>query len=112
LINAFKMAFGDRNDSLLLLKVVHSEQHPSELDRLKTACSTSNIRILDRLLSRPQMNTLLSISDCFVSLHRSEGFGIPIAEAMLLEKPVIVTSYSANMDFTTPANRLPRKAQN
>ena len=104
LINAFKMAFGDRNDSLLLLKVVHSEQHPSELDRLKTACSTSNIRILDRLLSRPQMNTLLSISDCFVSLHRSEGFGIPIAEAMLLEKPVIVTSYSANMDFTTPAN--------
>ena len=42
--------------------------------------------------------------DCFVSLHRSEGFGIPIAEAMLLEKPVIVTSYSANMDFTTPGN--------
>jgi glycosyltransferase involved in cell wall biosynthesis len=104
LIKAFKMAFGDRRDAMLLLKVVHSENYPSEFDILRAACSTSNVRILDRLLSRPEMNTLLSVSDCFVSLHRSEGFGIPIAEAMLLEKPVIVTAYSANMDFTTPAN--------
>jgi glycosyltransferase involved in cell wall biosynthesis len=104
LIKAFKMAFGDRDDTMLLLKIAHSESYPSELDLLKDACSTSNVRIFDRLLRRPEMNTLLSISDCFVSLHRSEGFGIPIAEAMLLEKPVIVTAYSANMDFTTPAN--------
>jgi hypothetical protein len=104
LIKAFKMAFGDRDDTMLLLKVAHSESYPAELDLLKAACSTSNVRIFDRLLSRREMNTLLSISDCFVSLHRAEGFGIPIAEAMLLEKPVIVTAYSANMDFTTPAN--------
>ena len=104
LIKAFKKAFGDRDDTMLLLKVAHSESYPAELDLLKAACSTSNIRIFDRLLSRREMNTLLSTSDCFVSLHRSEGFGIPIAEAMLLEKPVIVTAYSANMDFTTPAN--------
>jgi Glycosyl transferases group 1 len=104
LIKAFKTAFGDRDDTILLLKVAHSESYPSDLDRLKAACSTSNVRIFDRLLTRQEMNTLLSMSDCFVSLHRSEGFGIPIAEAMLLEKPVIVTAYSANMDFTTPAN--------
>ena len=42
--------------------------------------------------------------DCFVSLHRSEGFGRGIAEALLLEKPVIVTGYSGNMDFTNPQN--------
>jgi SAM-dependent methyltransferase len=104
LIKAFKLAFGDRSDAMLLLKVVHSKSYPSELNLLKAACSTSNIRIFDRVLTRQEMNTLTSISDCFVSLHRSEGFGIPIAEAMLLEKPVIVTAYSANMDFTTPAN--------
>jgi hypothetical protein len=104
LVKAFKTAFGDRDDTVLVLKVAHSESYPSELNRLKAACSTSNVRIFDRLLTRPEMNTLLSVSDCFVSLHRSEGFGIPIAEAMLLEKPVIVTAYSANMDFTTPAN--------
>ena len=104
LIKAFKMAFGEQSDALLILKVVHAESYPSELNVLKAACSSSNIRILDRVLSRPEMNTLLSLTDCLVSLHRSEGFGIPIAEAMLLEKPVIVTAYSANMDFTTPAN--------
>ena len=104
LIKAFKMAFGDRDDTMLLLKVAHSENYPAELDFLKAACSTSNVRIFDRLLRRSEMNALFSVSDCFVSLHRSEGFGIPIAEAMLLEKPVITTAYSANMDFTTPAN--------
>jgi glycosyltransferase involved in cell wall biosynthesis len=104
LIKAFKMAFGDRDDVMLLLKVAHSEIYLSEVDLLKTAACAKNIRIFDRLLQRPEMNALLSVSDCFVSLHRSEGFGIPIAEAMLLEKPVIVTAYSANMDFTTPAN--------
>jgi hypothetical protein len=104
LIEAFKRAFGHRDDTMLLLKVARSESYPSELDRLKTAACASNIRIFDRLLGRPEMNALFSISDCFVSLHRSEGFGIPIAEAMLLEKPVITTAYSANMDFTTPAN--------
>jgi len=104
LIEAFKMAFGDRNDVMLLLKVAHSENYPLEVDVLKTAACTKNIRIVDRLLKRPEMNALFSMCDCFVSLHRSEGFGIPIAEAMLLEKPVIVTAYSANMDFTTPGN--------
>jgi hypothetical protein len=104
LIKAFRMAFGDRSNVLLLLKVIRSESYPSELNMLRAACSTNNVRILDRVLSRLEMNTLISISDCFVSLHRSEGFGFSIAEAMLLEKPVIVTAYSANMDFTTPAN--------
>jgi Glycosyl transferases group 1 len=104
LIKAFTMAFGDRSNVLLLLKVLHSESYPLELNVLRAACSTRNVRILDCILSRPEINTLISISDCFASLHRSEGFGFPIAEAMLLEKPVIVTAYSANMDFTTPAN--------
>jgi glycosyltransferase involved in cell wall biosynthesis len=84
--------------------VIHSKSYPAELKALKAACINSNVRILDRVLNRPQLNALLSVSDCFASLHRSEGFGIPIAEAMVLEKPVIVTSYSGNMDFTTPAN--------
>jgi len=104
LIKAFKLAFGDREDVMLLLKVAHSDDYPAELELLKTAACSNNIRIFDRLLIRPEMDALFSISDCFVSLHRSEGFGIPIAEAMLLEKPVITTAYSANMDFTTPAN--------
>jgi glycosyltransferase involved in cell wall biosynthesis len=44
--------------------------------------------------------------DCYVSLHRSEGFGLTMAEAMLLGKPVITTGYSGNMDFTTTETAL------
>ena len=46
------------------------------------------------------MYGLIDVCDCYVSLHRSEGFGLGIAEAMYLSKPVIVTAYSGNMDFT------------
>ena len=47
---------------------------------------------------------LISLTDCYISLHRSEGFGLTLAEAMSLEKPVIATAYSGNLDFMTPAN--------
>jgi len=49
---------------------------------------------------------LLAASDCYVSLHRSEGLGLPMAEAMYLGKPVIATAYGGNMDFMTLNNSL------
>ena len=42
---------------------------------------------------------LIEGADCFVSLHRAEGFGYHMLEAMALETPVIATAYSGNMDF-------------
>jgi glycosyltransferase involved in cell wall biosynthesis len=104
LIEAFKIAFREKENAALILKVAHSKQYPAESEALMRACGKSNIRILDRMFSRQELNTLLSFCDCYVSLHRSEGFGIPIAEAMTLGKPVIVTGYSGNMDFTTLSN--------
>jgi glycosyltransferase involved in cell wall biosynthesis len=104
LIEAFRLAFGTKNEATLILKVAHSEQYPSEAEALKRACATNNVRIIDRILSRQEMNTLLYLCDCYASLHRSEGYGLPIAEAMTLGKPVVVTAYSGNMDFTNPAN--------
>jgi len=50
------------------------------------------------------VSSLLAAADCFVSLRRSEGFGLSIAEAVYLGKPVIVTAYSGNMDFTREGN--------
>jgi glycosyltransferase involved in cell wall biosynthesis len=58
--------------------------------------------MINKVLDRRSMIGLIERCDCFVSLHRSEGFGRGIAEAMLLGKPVIVTGYSGNMDFTNP----------
>jgi glycosyltransferase involved in cell wall biosynthesis len=57
-------------------------------------------------LARPRAIALLALSDCFLSLHRSEGFGRGPAEAMLLGKPVIATDYSGTRDFATPETAL------
>jgi glycosyltransferase involved in cell wall biosynthesis len=62
------------------------------------------IVVINDTLDRRSMIDLMKACHCFVSLHRSEGFGRGIAEALLLEKPVIVTGYSGNMDFTSPQN--------
>ena len=58
----------------------------------------------DHGLDRSVVNALYNLADCFISLHRSEGFGLSLAESMYLGKPCIATAYSSNMDFMTPAN--------
>ncbi|MCF8567862.1 glycosyltransferase family 4 protein [Alicyclobacillus tolerans] len=58
-----------------------------------------HVVIIDRVMTDNEIKNLIRNSDCFVSLHRSEGFGRGIAEAMFLGKPVIATAYSGNMDF-------------
>ena len=64
------------------------------------------VHIVDRVCTGREMEDLLRCCDCFLSLHRSEGFGRGLAEAMSLGKPVIATAYSGNMDFTRPDNSL------
>ncbi len=107
LIEAFKRAFTPRDDALLLLKCSHSEGAPEELRRLQEAARGANIRLTDRVLSREQTRQLMARADCYVALHRAEGFGLPLAEAMLMEKPVIATAYSGNTDFMTADNSFP-----
>jgi 2-polyprenyl-3-methyl-5-hydroxy-6-metoxy-1,4-benzoquinol methylase/glycosyltransferase involved in cell wall biosynthesis len=104
LVQAFRKAFSMREDVTLVLKAGHSEAHPFEATLLKQACAGANIRIIEPVLSREELNSLMHIADCYVSLHRSEGFGLTIAEAMSLGKPVIATGYSGNLEFMTPAN--------
>jgi GT2 family glycosyltransferase/glycosyltransferase involved in cell wall biosynthesis len=104
LIAAFKKAFAGGDDALLVLKCSHSRDCPAEFQAVTAASRGANIRILDGVFSREEVNALLALSDCYVSLHRSEGFGLPLAEAMSLEKPVIATAYSGNMDFMTLSN--------
>jgi hypothetical protein len=74
------------------------------MSELKRACRGANIRIIDALFSRKEMTSLMKTADCYVSLHRSEGFGLTMAEAMSFEKPVIATGFSGNMEFMNSAN--------
>jgi glycosyltransferase involved in cell wall biosynthesis len=104
-VEAFKMAFGENDRAVLFLKSAHADHNPLAFEAVRRAVSKAkNIKLVDRVLSREEINALLANCDCYVSLHRSEGFGLPIAESMRLAKPVIVTGYSGNMDFTTPQN--------
>src|SRR5213076_1122404 len=76
----------------------------AEEELLWRAHGRQDVHIIDRSLSRGELDGLMAACDCYVSLHRSEGFGLTMAEAMYVGKPVIATGYSGNLDFMTPHN--------
>ena len=105
-IAAFRKAFpNDRRDVLLIIKTNNSERYPDELSRLEQAVlDDPAILLFHGTFRRDKIASLMSLADAFVSLHRSEGFGRSLAEAMLLGKPVIATNYSGNIDFMRQDN--------
>lgn len=64
----------------------------------------TSIVLIEEILDREHLYSLMNCCDCFVSLHCSEGFGLTMAEAMYLEKPVIATAYSSNLEFMNNTN--------
>lgn len=105
-VRAFRQAFAGNDRALLVLKCVNSERAPDRLAELRREASGAAVEIVDRYLSRPEVDQLIASCDAYVSLHRAEGFGLTLAEAMALGKPVIATAYSGNLDFMQPANSL------
>jgi glycosyltransferase involved in cell wall biosynthesis len=99
-IEAFERAFGDHDDVGLVVKITDPHLRPDVEAALKDAAKRLPLFLVSRILSRSAILGLLSCTDAYISLHRSEGFGLPIAEAMALSRPVITTAYSGNMDFT------------
>ena len=105
LLSAFRQTFGDRRDVFLVLKYHHADKDRPAVELLERIASTrANIKTVSQTFSEDDLASLFEVSDCFVSPHRSEGFGLNIAMAMHHGKPVIVTGYSGNMDFTNAEN--------
>jgi len=102
-IDAFRSLLVDRpfDDVVLIIKTSNAERRPEMKAEFDAAVETLSDRVvvINETLSNNEMKSLMYLTDCFVSLHRSEGFGFGIAEAMALAKPVIVTAYSGNMDY-------------
>jgi glycosyltransferase involved in cell wall biosynthesis len=90
----------------LVIKVNGSELNPHLFQRLMDEIGdlSGHIKVIDAQLTDVEVKNLVRVCECFVSLHRSEGFGRGMAEAMVLGKPVIATAYSGNMDFMNKAN--------
>jgi glycosyltransferase involved in cell wall biosynthesis len=104
-IQAFTRAFRPYEGPILVVKTINGHFRLNELERVRSAAShRPDIFIIDEYYSAEQKNALLGLCDCYVSLHRSEGFGLTLAEAMGLGKPVIATGYSGNLDFMNTDN--------
>lgn len=103
---AFRTAFSGSEDVQLVFKTSNGARDPDAMDSLRRACAGLKVLFIDESLSREAWTSLLASCDCYVSLHRAEGFGLPLAEAMALGKPVIATGYSGNLDFMGPENSL------
>ena len=92
----------------LIVKVSNGARDPQAMQRLRSLIEDRpDIRLIDEPLDRPTLDSLLDSIDCFVSLHRAEGFGLVNAEAMARGKVVVATGWSGNTDFMTAMNSLP-----
>jgi glycosyltransferase involved in cell wall biosynthesis len=104
-IAAFADAFAPDSGAVLVLKSSQAERDPIGRARVRAAAAPHpHVRLVEGYLSPTNARALVATADCFVSLHRAEGFGLGPAEAMALGKPVIATRYSGNLDFMTDAN--------
>jgi glycosyltransferase involved in cell wall biosynthesis len=104
-VEAYKRAFAPDSGAALVIKSINAASAPADHERLLSAArERPDVHVIDGYLSPEGKNAMVSLCDCYVSLHRAEGFGLTMAEAMYLGKPVIATGYSGNLDFMTAEN--------
>lgn len=105
-INAFTQAF-DARDERVNLVIKSKGLSPAELAELQNlATNHDRIKIINDNFDREHINSMIYHCNCYVSLHRSEGFGLTLAEAMFYGKPTIATNFSGNLEFMNCFNSL------
>jgi glycosyltransferase involved in cell wall biosynthesis len=104
-IEAFKRAFVPGSGAKLVVKSINAGLRRDDHDRvLLAAADHPDIILIDAYVAAADKNAIIAACDCYVSLHRSEGFGLTLAEAMLLGKPVVATRYGGTLEFTDETN--------
>jgi glycosyltransferase involved in cell wall biosynthesis len=106
-IAAFRRAFPRRNDVRLVLKSVNARADAEGYAELRALAAGAPIDFYDDYWPAQHIRDLMAACDAYVSLHRSEGTGLTIAEAMSCGKPVIATDWSGNTDFADTSNSFP-----
>lgn len=99
-IQAFLEVYKSINSVRLILKTRNLNSDKLLAEKLyKLVKQHSNITIIDGYIENSQLQELYEITDVYVSLHRAEGFGLTISDAMSQGIPVLVTGFSGNMEF-------------
>ncbi len=105
LIKAFSQAFQPGEGPLLVLKSINGDRYAAEKERLLWEASKHpDVLVIDQYVSAGESAAFVGLCDCYCSLHRAEGFGLGMAEAMSFGKPVIATGYSGNCEFMNEDN--------
>jgi glycosyltransferase involved in cell wall biosynthesis len=103
-LRAFELLLNKHPDRDLLLLIKAKGGGEKSQKFLKTVEKVDRVMTVDGLLTEDEIRSLVWCSDCFISLHRAEGFGFGLSSAMFLEKPVIATGFSGNLDYMTKEN--------
>lgn len=98
-LNAFKMAFEKENENVGLVIKINNPTPESRKQIRSVLDGYTNVYLIEEKLSRDEVNSLTKCVDVVVSLHRAEGFGLVLAEAMLLGTPTVATNWSSNTEF-------------
>ncbi|MEQ8966825.1 MAG: glycosyltransferase [Azospirillaceae bacterium] len=108
-IEAFRRAFGEEECSdtgrpaRLVVKTANAARYPDQERRLRAAAEgDSRIAVIDAEWPEGRVQALIAASDAYLSLHRSEGYGLTLAEAIVAGVPVVATGWSGNTDFCDP----------
>jgi glycosyltransferase involved in cell wall biosynthesis len=104
LIDAFRAAFREDDDCYLILKMNDRAEGVYDLEMVRARADWDRIIFLEKTFSRQETYDFMKSLDVYVSLHRSEGFGLTCAEAMALGLPVLASEYSGNLDFMNGGN--------
>ncbi len=101
----FCRAFEPGAGPSLVIKSICGDEFPAEREALAAATrDRPEIHLLKDTVSAGMKDAMIAGCDCYVSLHRSEGLGLTMAEAMYFGRPVIATAYSGNLDFMNEGN--------
>ncbi len=100
LVEAFTRAFGDGEGPALVVKAINGHLKPDDRDLLRRAAAgRGDVHLLEEYVGAAELGALMDGCLAYASLHRAEGYGLTLAEAMVRGRPVVATGYSGNLDF-------------
>lgn len=105
-IEAIRLAFGASDEIFVVMKVSRASEFPERYRQLQLAARGLPVWFLTAKMKQSRVLGLMNLCDCHISLHQATNFGMSVAEAMQLGKPVIATAYSGNMMFMNKQNSL------